>query len=156
MDRILLSSPQLHSLERNVYYKGSYFQPHETGNSELQMLKQYLIQGNSIKNLHLALEKVNQRLSLEHISKLHIEKWEDGPLNFHWQDGDRFPPLEKLRWKAAIELLPTEYVHSSEQCSQWINCMDWNKLKVLDMGPLTTTSHLIEHLIGNAQHLQSL
>jgi hypothetical protein len=34
--------------------------------------------------------------------------------------------------------------------------MDWSKLKVLDMGPQTTSLQLFEHLNGSVRQLQSL
>jgi hypothetical protein len=119
MDCLLLSSPQLHSLRLNVYFDAPYVLPFVNGPSELQMLTQCLIRGNSIKVLHITLEYDDKTLYGKTPSSLGVQSWEDGPFNFHWQDGDRFPALEECRWSGR-----TEYVFSEQQFNMWHRCMD--------------------------------
>jgi hypothetical protein len=61
MNRLLLPSQQLHSLETNVYFEAADVCPHVDGRSEFQMLKKCLMRGNTIKVLHLGLEDVDKR-----------------------------------------------------------------------------------------------
>lgn len=62
MDQLLLSSPQLHPLQMNICFDPVDVCPLISGRSELQILKNCLIQGNSIKTLRLALEDVERNL----------------------------------------------------------------------------------------------
>jgi hypothetical protein len=134
LDRLLLSSPQLHSLQMNVYFDLVGVCPIVEGSSELQILRRYLMQGDSIKGLHLALEDVNKHSSRTAFSGPGIQDWEHGPLNFHWADGDAFPALEAWSWSGS-----TRYVYSEQQLDMWRRCMDWGQLRSLDFGefPLT-------------------
>jgi hypothetical protein len=152
MDCLLLSSPQLHSLRLNVYFDAPYVHPSVNGPSELQILKQCLIRGNSIKVLHIALEYVDKMLYGKTPSSLGVQSWEDGPLNFHWQDGDRFPALEEWRWSGR-----TEYVFSEQQFNMWHRCMNWDQLRTLDFGfqPITTMLPF-KSLAGRVQRLNRL
>jgi hypothetical protein len=152
LDRPLLSSPQLHSLRINVYFDLVGVCPIVKGSSELQILKRCLMQGNSIKVIHLALENVDKHFYGSAISGLRIQDWEDGPLNFHWQDGDRFPALEEWGWSGL-----THYVYSEQQLDVWRRCMDWTQLRVLDFGDHPLTSMLpFPSLVGNVPRLNSL
>jgi hypothetical protein len=136
----------------NVYFEAAYVCPFVDGCSELQMLKDCLIQGNSIKVLHLAFEDVEKSLHWQTLQSLSLDSWEDGPLNFHWQDGDRFPALEEWRWTGR-----TEYIYSTHQMEMWQQCMDWTQLRTLDFGfqPITTMLPF-KTLAGNVPQLNSL
>lgn len=149
LDRLLLSSPQLHSLRMNVYFDFVGVCPVVTGSSELQILKRCLMQGNSIKVLHLALENGSYGSA---VSGLGIQDWEHGPLNFHWQDGDRFPALEEWGWSGF-----TRYVYSEQQLDMWRRCMDWAQVRILDFGDHPLTSMLpFPLLAGHVPRLNSL
>jgi hypothetical protein len=152
LDRLLLSSPQLHSLRTNVYFDLVGVCPIVKSSSELQILKRCLMQGNSIKVLHLALENVANHAYGNAVSGLSIQDWENGPLNFHWQDGDRFPALEEWGWSSL-----TQYVYSEQQLDMWRWCMDWTQLRVLDFGYHPLTSMLpFPSLAGHVPRLNSL
>jgi hypothetical protein len=152
LDRLLLSSPQLHSLRMNVYFDFVGVCPVVKGSSEFQILKRCLMQGNSIKVLHLALENVDKYFYGSAVSGLGIQDWEHGPLNFHWQDGDRFPALEEWGWSGL-----THYVYSEQQLDMWRRCMDWTQLRVLDFGDHPLTSMLpFPSLAGHVPRLNSL
>lgn len=152
MDRLLLSSPQLHSLQMNVYFEASGVCPFVDGRNEFQIPKSCLLQGNSIKVLHLALEDVDKGLYWKTLPSLGVHCWEDGPLNFRWQDGDRFPALQEWRWSGR-----TEYVYSTQHLEMWRRCMDWRQLRVLDFGTQPITSMLpFESLASHVPQLAHL
>ena len=136
----------------NVYFDLVGVCPIVKGSSELQILKRCLTQGNSIKVLHLALENVDKHRYGSAVSGLGIQDWEHGPLNFHWQDGDRFPALEEWGWSGL-----THYVYSEQQLDMWRRCMDWTQLRVLDFGDHPLTSMLpFPSLAGHVPRLNSL
>ncbi|RMZ72424.1 hypothetical protein GMOD_00007406 [Pyrenophora seminiperda CCB06] len=152
MDRLLLSSPQLHSLEMSIYFDSVGVCPLVMGRSELQILKSCLMQGNSVKVLRLGLEDAEKNLWGKKIRSLGVENWEDGPLNFHWQDGDRFPALEEWAWTGLVQ-----YVYSTQQLEMWRQCMDWTQLRVLDFGFMSLASLLpLELLAGHVPRLNCL
>lgn len=136
----------------NVYFDLVGVCPVVKGSSELQILKRCLMQGSSIKVLHLALENVDKYFYGSAVSGLGIQDWENGPLNFHWQDGDRFPALEEWGWGGS-----TRYVYSEQQLDMWRRCMDWTQLRVLDFGdhPLTSMLPFLS-LAGHVPRLISL
>jgi hypothetical protein len=136
----------------NVYFDLVGVCPIVKGSSELQILRRYLMQGNSIEVLHLAHEDVNRHSSRTAFSGLGIQDWEYGPLNFHWQDGDRFPALEEWSWSGS-----TRYVYSEPQLDLWRQCMDWAQLRHLDFGDSPLTSMLpFASLAGHVPRLHSL
>jgi hypothetical protein len=154
LDRILLSSPQLHALDTNIYCKRPY-RPNGTGITELQLLKQYLIHGNSVKILRFGFEDMSPQLLKDDVVRANMSKWHDGPLNFHWEDGDHFPALEEFNLRAAMEY-NVEYEFSTAQCEAWVCCMDWSRLRKLDLGPRHTSLHLFQLLTGKVAQLKSL
>jgi hypothetical protein len=82
----------------DVYFEPDWVCPFVDGCSEIQILKSCLLQGNSIKVLHLALEDVDRGRYWKTLLSLGVQSWEDGPLNFYWQNGDRFPALQEWQW----------------------------------------------------------
>jgi len=83
LDRRLLSSPQLHSLRLSVYYDESDQHLYLEGfRSELQILKDYLMLGNSIKKLDLSFEDV--KITIHDKALVGLKDCAYGPLNFHW------------------------------------------------------------------------
>jgi hypothetical protein len=136
----------------NVYFDLVGVCPIVEGSSELQILRRYLMQGNSIKVLHLALEDANIHSSRTAFSGLGIQHWEHGPLNFHWADGDALPALEAWTWSGS-----TSYVYSKPQLDMWRRCMDWGQLRSLDFGEFPLTSMLpFASLAGHVPRLRSL
>ncbi|KAF2468291.1 uncharacterized protein BDR25DRAFT_316403 [Lindgomyces ingoldianus] len=127
IDRALLSSPQLHTLDINAYYDSS----DSFGRSELQILKKCLVEGNSVKVLRLGFDGVwLPRKYSEHDPRVRFQDWEGvttGKLNFHWQRGDRFPALEELK------IQYPHYQFTPDHCNMWARVMDWSKLRKLDL-----------------------
>jgi hypothetical protein len=149
----LLSYPQLHTLDVSVYYVGRISGPTY---SELQILKNCLIYGGSVKILRLtttsSLQGVPAGFNTDDDPGHSLHNWEgveEGPVNFHWQDHDCFPPLEELK------LGYNQYDLSLEQCQMWIKCMDWSKMRKLDLGK-GAPEHLFKTLAGEVPHLESL
>lgn len=91
------------------------------------------MQVNSINALRHSLECVDMPLFEDAAAKLKSGEWRECPFDFHWQDGDRFPALEEFNWRGS-----TEHIFSTEQCEYWARCMDWSKLRNLDLGERTT------------------
>jgi hypothetical protein len=152
LDETLLSSPQLHSLDTTVYY----FPNHPTtvihAHSELQILKRCLMRGNSIKKLRIAFQDAGtQKVVDEAGAKPNLALWEHGPLNFHWKDGEQFPGLQELGWRGDVP-----YNFSNTQCQSWTRCMDWSKLRTLDLFRSLSWLHLFQHLAGRVPHLKCL
>jgi hypothetical protein len=92
INRALLSSPQLHTLDICIYYDPSTI----SGYSELQILKKCLTQGKSIKVLRLTTESAELNTTRirqnTHDPRHGFKSWEgvtQGPFNFHWQKGDQ-------------------------------------------------------------------
>jgi hypothetical protein len=117
----------------------------------LQLLKQYLMDGNSLKILRFGFENMDPRLLNDDTVKTNMSKWDDGPLNFHWQDGDHFPALEEFSLRGAVE-----YEFSADQCEAWVRCMDWSRLRKLDLGQRITSLYLFQLLTGKVAQLKSL
>jgi hypothetical protein len=82
----------------SVCFEATWACPHIDARNEFQILKSCLIRCNSIKVLHVYLEDIDKGRCWKSIPSLGYESWEDGPFNFHWQDGDCFPALEDWCW----------------------------------------------------------
>jgi len=131
LDRRLLSSTQLHSLRLSVYYDEPDPNLYLEGcRSELQILKGYLMLGNSIKKLDLSFEDAKH--SIHDKALVGLKDCAHGPLSFHWQEGDRFPTLEE--W--SVSESHVDYAYTAQHMDMWHRCMDWSLLRVLDLGHL--------------------
>lgn len=153
LSRPLLSYPRLHTVDITAYYvlrrEGPVY-------SELDILKTCLIHGGSVKVLRLGTISSQQGVPMgcntDDDPGYALEHWEGvtaGPLNFHWREGDRFPPLEELK------LDDRRYNLSLEQCKLWVKCMDWSKLRKLDVDK-GAPRYLFEALMGEVPQLKSL
>lgn len=145
LDRHLLSSPQLHSLDINIYCKRPY-RLNGTGKTELQFVKQYLVQGQSIKILRFEFKTITAQLRDDDVRNT----WPDGPINFHWAEGDRFPALKELTLRGMVQ-----YEWTVEQCEAWIRCMDWSQLRKLDLGQSIRQLHWFRLLTKKVPQLKS-
>jgi hypothetical protein len=153
LPRSLLSYPRLHTLDITVYFIcGGLTHAY----SEFQILKDCLIHGGSVKVLRLATESVRQDVPAGYHHELvpsnELQTREGvtlGPVSFHWKNDDRFPPLEELKLKYG------DYHLSLEQCQMWVECMDWSKLRKLDLGE-GAPRYLFESLTGVVPQLKSL
>ncbi|KAF2680375.1 hypothetical protein K458DRAFT_421605 [Lentithecium fluviatile CBS 122367] len=78
-------------------------------------------------------------------------EWEGvakGPINFHWQRGDRFPAIEELK-------LGNPYDFDPANCNMWAYIMDWSHLRKLDLGR-DSPRHLFSALTCRVPNLKSL
>ncbi|PSN74151.1 hypothetical protein BS50DRAFT_615105 [Corynespora cassiicola Philippines] len=142
IDQALLSSPQLHSLEIKLLYTKN---GPVTTSGELPILKQCLIKGQSLKMLDCTANTIRaQRKSFRE-----QVKDERLPLSFDWKAEDCFPALEELRIAAR------DFDLSAEQCDIWAKCMDWGKIRRLDI-VTRDLSHILKSLSGKVPHLESL
>jgi hypothetical protein len=105
INRALLSSPQLQALDISVCYNNNNNNNNNNGPAlginEHETLKQCLIEGNIVNVLRLGFERVwlPHKYS-ENDSWVLFQDWKSvtiGSLNFHWQNSDRFPALEKFK-----------------------------------------------------------
>jgi len=154
LDRRLLSSTQLHSLRLSVYYDELDQNLYPEGcRSELRILKGYLMLGNSIKKLDLSFE--DAKLTIHDKALIGLKDCAHGPLNFHWQEGDRFPTLEEWTMSESF----ADYAYTAQHMDMWHRCMDWSLLRVLDLGRLNMypSSMLpIISLTGHVPRFESL
>jgi hypothetical protein len=152
LDQTMLSSPQLHSLNTIVYC----FPNHPTtvlhAYNGLQILKRCLMRGASIQRLRIACENAStQKIVDEAGAKRNLALWEDGPHNFHWQDGEQFLGQQVLAWRGNVA-----YNFSNTQCHSWARCTDWSRLRSLDLDRHTAWLNLFQHLVGRVPHLKAL
>jgi hypothetical protein len=151
IDCTLLASPQLYSADVWIHC-APYKDPKKSYN-EYRTLKRCLAQGNSIKKLTMTCDQprafCTPKNSPGNSALLHWARVTHGPMNFDWQEGDRFPALEELT-------LPyTNYYLSADHCDMWTRCMDWTRLVRLDVGHYAP-QHLFTALTGRVTQLQYL
>lgn len=152
LDRILLATSQIHSVDLYIQSSPSS-KPHDAY-SEYRILQDCLTKGNSIKRLSISfhcpgffVEVIP--LDTQDSALLHWNHVPRAPLNFDWQDGDRFPSLRELK-------LPEEQYHLPEShCIAWTRCMDFTHLLRLDLGRFSP-QHLLTTLTGRVPQLQYL
>lgn len=133
MDRPLLSSPQLYSLDIQIFHYADKL-------TEFPTLKKCIIRASGLKML---------RFSGNSQGGSRQTDWESGPHNFQFQDGDVMPAIEQLR-------IPVHgYDLSDENCKQWKNCMDWSKLLRLDLDNYSP-DNLMLALTGKVPNLKVL
>lgn len=124
------------------------------GHSELQILKDCIMAGNSLKILHLyfkAAHPEGKAYSPDDFG-YKFKDWDgvvEGPMNFHWLDSDRFPALEDL------QIDYDRFYLTRDQCDMWVQCMDWSKLRRLDVEE-GVPPHLFKALTGKVPQLKSL
>jgi hypothetical protein len=100
------------------------------------------MRGKSIKKLRICFETASIQDMFDAVGAArNIVQLEYGPLNFHWRDGDTFSPLEVLVWNGNVP-----YDFFDTQCYIWARCMNWSKLRSLDLGHYMSWLHLFQHL----------
>ena len=67
------------------------------------------------------------------------------------QPSDRLPPLRALR----ISCRPGAYMYSHEHCRIFSQCMDWTRLRRLDLG-ITCSQYFFEEIGSHLSNLKSL
>lgn len=142
LDGLLLASPQLHSLETKLYCDSNL---NHNGNSsaskELQSLQRYLTKGNSIK--HLPVEFCPSDDTESH----RIEE----RLDFVCEGWYRSPALESFAW---IDTLYHGYTPTP--LHTWWSCMNWSKLRTLNLGRGKATDLFFKQMTGNLNGLKHL
>lgn len=123
----LLSNPQLYSLKYRVLGGP------RNGNmaSEFNLLKHIIVKADNLRILHLHFKKdssFNLEALEQALTSRGLEYHLGGPYNLPFRRGDTFPPLEELKIDS------WHYELSKSHCIAWKECMDWTKLKTLDLG----------------------
>ncbi|KAF1936494.1 hypothetical protein EJ02DRAFT_83208 [Clathrospora elynae] len=146
LDEALLSSPQLHTLDITVgcifYCKFQY----PAGICELPHLKRLLIRGGNLKILRIRFVR------LEHGSVAARARFQGygaadvGPLNFRFEETDKFPALEELVLQQS-ENSRIEYDLGAKHCEDWKRFMNWSNMRTLDLGP-KNCENLLRSLTG--------
>jgi hypothetical protein len=75
----------------------------------------------------------------------------DGEMNLQLEEGDRFPAIEELNLYDCYN----SYYLSATHCATWVNCMDWSRLRVLDLGHWSP-QYLLPALTSQVVHLKVL
>ncbi|KAK7183962.1 hypothetical protein DPSP01_011717 [Paraphaeosphaeria sporulosa] len=153
MDCTLLSSPQLHSADIYVYGTPHTRDDFQKSYSEYRLVKNCLARGNSIKRLTLKCDGTyNWGWPTRLADGSALIRWNritEGPMNFDWQESDRFPALKEFT-------LPLGGLYlSKDHCDMWVRCMDWSHLVHLDVGRFTP-QRLFVALTGRVSQLQKL
>lgn len=136
----LMSSPSLHKLDITIL--GMLFQdPHL---SEFRTFKRLIMTTGSLKGLTLRVssyEKEKYAVSSDLAS---------GELNLPFEPGDKFPALEEL----TLDCYDWYYL-SAAHCEMWASCMDWSRLRSLDLGH-ATPQYLLPAISGRIPNLKRL
>lgn len=138
LDVDLFSSPQLYSLCTTVMY-GQELMGHETKN-EYPLLTKIIAQNENLRILRL-LDGGNAYCWSPH------DEYTLGPRHLNLSQVGTLPPLEVL------ELQGTKYQFSEPHLRQWLSCMDWTKLRELDLGKLSP-GPLLRALTGEIPQLK--
>ena len=123
IDDALLSSPQLHTLDTTLYVTQ---ESKHSSHSEIQLLKQCLIRGGSVKIL---------RFEIQDLSDRHRRAPTSTPLSFTWKPSDRFPALEELSLPTPqynMDATKCAYHLTRENLLMWTQAMDWTRMRRLD------------------------
>lgn len=140
-DHAALSSPQLYSLDYTAYgtkvrvaqLQWDYF-------SEISSIKSSLLQARSLKILRL-------RNSSGNVSRQ--SWWTTGPECFTFDEGEKFPPLQEIRFVFEF------YDMNERYCRRWAAAMDCGQLRRLDLDG-GCPSGLIVALTGRVPQLKAL
>lgn len=139
-DSVLLSSPQLYRLDFSVACQNRFS---SNTISLFRRLKNILVQSRSLRMLSLDIHKD------PYFRKLSLGEEDRGSLNLPLEPGDRMPPLEELTIEAR------DYSFDSDHYHQWLECMDWKKLRRLSFG-LHRPGDFFAGLVNQTPKLQSL
>ncbi|KAI4651695.1 uncharacterized protein J4E79_009176 [Alternaria viburni] len=143
LDHGLLSSPQLYTLDAEIYATV----PEQTGHSlsELAYIKNTV--PASLQVLRLTTIDVDGS-----VRRAQIEKWEYvkyGMFHFDFQPGDRFPAL----WELALR--QGDFALTEQNCNLWARATTWEHLERLDL-PNGTSPQFIASLTNRAINLKYL
>jgi hypothetical protein len=73
-------------------------------------------------------------------------------MNLQFEQDDQFPALEELTFDSSCQ---DTYYLSTEHCQQWLKCMDWTKMRKLDLGR-GMPRYLLAALTGHVSQLKHL
>ncbi|KAI4648210.1 hypothetical protein J4E93_004622 [Alternaria ventricosa] len=143
LDYRLLSSPQLYTLDAEIYATI----PEQTGHSlsELEYIKNTVPTGLQI--LRLTTIDVDG-----FVQRAQFETWEHVKydiFNFDFQPGDQFPALLELALRQG------DFALTEQNCNLWARATSWERLERLDL-PNGTSPHFIASLTNRAINIKYL
>jgi hypothetical protein len=139
-DSTLLSSPQLYELDFSVACQNRFS---SNTFSLFRRLKNVLVRSRDLRILSLNIHHD------PYFRKLSLGEADRGRLNLPLEPGDKLPPLEELTIKAR------DYCFDDDHCYQWLQCMDWRKLRRLSFG-LHRPEDSFSGLVNQTPKLRSL
>jgi len=152
MDVDLLASPQLYSLEYTVLCESP-----ATNRSEFPVLTRILLLSKNFRILRLGCSS-DSRYKVQDYQHLYTGFRTDGvgSLNMCLKSGDKFPSLEKLVFMPPGNRYWNQVYHlTRDHCIALNECIDWTKMKVVDLGQ--TASHIFfAELAGHIPNLKFL
>lgn len=134
LDLAALSSPSLHTLDTTVY---ANFDADSTP-SKFTALRDCLCRARGLKNLTLRLER-----------GVSIDLYQPGEVNLQLRPCDVLHPLESLTLDGDMFDL------NAQQCQMWLRCMDWSKLRKLEIAQAMPHG-LLPALTGHVRGLVKL
>jgi hypothetical protein len=149
LSRALLSSPQLHTLDIPIY---TTFSDDGRRYTELSFVKECIGTSHSLRVLRLRTKKIQKIGYGPHHARDQFLEWPtvaQGPLNFNFREGDRFPALQELK------LDHDEYYLPPKHCSMWAKVTSWQKLQRLDLD-MGAPRHFLQSLTGRTVNLKAL
>lgn len=156
LDELLLSSPQLHTLDikLSVLYDKNFRKP--MGKSEAQHLKSLLIQGSSLKVLKLQFEKIKHGSKAARNRLQCYGPSELDPVSFRFQEEEMMPTLEELTLGGAFNWQYADRWRMERNAiAEWRAHQDWSAMKKLDLR-LDHGDYMLSGLTGSVPCLQSL
>jgi hypothetical protein len=160
LDELLLSSPQLHTLDikLSALYDKNFKKP--MGKSEAQHVKSILVRSSGLKVLKLRLEKI------KHGSKAARNRFQGygpselDPISFRFKAQEMMPALEELTLRGVFHWdidwdNTLAWRRESKVCAEWRAHQDWGALRRLDLR-LDGSDHMLQALVGVVPHLQTL
>ncbi|KAI4684894.1 uncharacterized protein J4E88_004336 [Alternaria novae-zelandiae] len=143
LDHSLLSSPQLYTLDAEIYATV----PEQTGHSlsELAYIKNTV--PPSLRVLRLSTIDVDGS-----VQRAQFEEWETvkyGMFHFDFQPGDQFPALLELALRQG------DFALTEQNCNLWARATSWERLERLDL-PNGTSPQFIASLTNRAINIKYL
>lgn len=140
MDKNLLSSPHLHSLDNTAYTCRLLTR----SPSELHAFKSCLLQARNLRLLTLRMTTYRNVIGSSPPDLV------DGEVNLQFSEHDHFPALQEL----VLDCYDVYYL-SAPHCETWVKAMDWTRLRSLDLGH-ATPQYLLPALSGKIPGLLCL
>jgi len=141
LDHSLLSSPQLYTLDAEIYAT----MPEQTGHSlsELEYIKNTV--PNGLQVLRLSTIDVDGL-----VQRAQFENWEYVKYgHFDFKPGDQFPALSELALRQG------DFALTEQNCNLWARTTSWERLERLDL-PNGTSPQFIASLTNRAINLKYL